>query len=140
MIVLDTNVVSELMRPNPSAAVVAWVDRQAQSTLFLTTLSLAEIRYGIAALPAGSRRVGLDQVFEDQIRPLFDDRVLDFDERASREFAHLRADARARGAAIADVDALIAAVARVHQFDVATRDTAAFEAAGLRVINPFEAA
>lgn len=138
MIVLDTNVVSELMRPLPSPTVVAWVDRQAESTLFLTTLTLAEIRLGIAVLPAGRRRTSLDEVFENAIRPLFADRVLVFDEPASREFALLRADARGRGLAIGDLDALVAGIARAHHFDVATRDVAPFEAAGLRVINPFE--
>lgn len=137
MIILDTNVISELMRPSLEAAVVAWVDQQAASTLFLTALTLAEIRYGIAALPAGKRRRSLETAFEDGIRPLFAGRVLDVDEPASREYAALKAAARDAGRSIGDVDASIASIARAHRFMVATRDTAAFEAAGVRVVDPF---
>lgn len=140
MIVLDTNVISELMRPAPRPEVVMWVDRQAASTLYLTALTLAEIRYGIAALPSGRRRMALEAAFEDGIRPLFAGRVLDFDEPASLEYAALRAAAPGSGKAIGDIDALIAAIARTHRFMVATRDTAAFDAAGVSVLNPFEAA
>ena len=78
MIVLDTNVVSELMRSAPSQSVIDWVDRQADITLYLTSLTLAEIRYGIASLPAGRRRSDLSDAFEHRIRPLFADRVLSF--------------------------------------------------------------
>lgn len=137
MIVLDTNVVSELMRLQPDPQVVSWVDKQAETTLYLTALTLAEIRFGIAALPAGSRRTTLRSVFEDAIRPLFADRVLSFDEAASREYAELRATARIRGRAIGDADALIAAVTRAHRFQIASRDTAPFTVADLEVINPF---
>ena len=140
MIVLDTNVVSELMRSAPSQSVIDWVDRQADITLYLTSLTLAEIRYGIASLPAGRRRSDLSDAFEHQIRPLFADRVLSFDEAASVEYAVLRADARSKGAAIGDADALIAAVVRVHGFQIATRDMNPFEAAGLRVIDPWRGA
>jgi predicted nucleic acid-binding protein len=140
MIVLDTNVVSELMRVTPSREVLAWTDRQAASTLFLSALTLAEIRFGLAALPRGKRRNTLTGVFEDEIRPMFGDRVLAFDEPASHEYAQLRATARSQGHAISDADALIAASARARNFVVATRDVMPFHHAGLRVINPFEAA
>ena len=92
---------------------------------------------GIAALPAGRRRTKLSTTFEDDIRPLFGHRVLDFDEAAAREYAALRATARTKGLAIGDADALIAATVRAHRFYIATRDTAPFEGAGVRVINPF---
>lgn len=138
MIVLDTNVVSELMRSDPSPAVIDWVDRQADSTLYLTTPTLAEIRFGIAALPEGRRRALLNTTFEDQIRPLFKDRILDFDEPSSIAYADLRATARAKGLAISNADALIAAVAKANRHIVATRDAMPFEASGVRVINPFE--
>ncbi|KYH45214.1 type II toxin-antitoxin system VapC family toxin [Branchiibius sp. NY16-3462-2] len=140
MIALDTNVISELMRREPDVRVVSWVDQQASATLFLTSLTLAEIRFGIAALPAGRRRTTLSTTFEDEIRPLFADRVLDFDEAASREYAALQANARKKGLAIGDADALIAATVRAHRFFIATPDEAPFEAAGVRVINPFAAA
>ena len=139
MIILDTNVLSELMRAAPEPTVVEWVDRQMRPTLFLTSLNLAEIRFGIAALPQGRRRSNLHEVFEESIRPLFGDRVLDFDEAASHEYAALRATARTAGQAIGDPDALIAAIARAHRFLVATRDTTPFEAAGAQVVDPWSA-
>lgn len=138
MIVLDTNVLSELMRATPLHSVVAWVDRQQPTTLYLTALSMAEIRFGIAALPEGKRRETLTHQFEQCIRPLFEDRVLSFDETASFEYASIRANARQSGQAISDYDALIAATAKSHKFEIATRDTTPFEAAGLRVLNPFD--
>lgn len=138
MIILDTNVVSELMRARPDPIVVGWADRQTESSLFLTAISLAEIRFGVAVLPRGRRRTALSTTFEQGIRPLFGTRVLDFDEPASLAYAEIRASARERGLALANVDAMIAAIARVHRCDVATRDVAPFEAAGVRVTNPFE--
>lgn len=138
MIILDTNVVSELMRARPDPIVVAWADRQAESSLFLTAISLAEIRFGIAALPRGRRRDTLSTAFENGIRPLFGNRILAFDEPASIAYAEIRAEAREDGLAIANVDAMIASIARVHRYDVATRDVAPFEVAGVRVTNPFE--
>lgn len=137
MIILDTNVVSELMRAKPDAGVVDWADRQADTTLYLTAITLAEIRFGIAALPRGHRREALRDVFEAGIRPMFGGRVLAFDEPASSAYAEIRARARRQGAAIGDVDGMIAAIARAHGFTVATRDVAPFEAAGVPVIDPF---
>ena len=138
MIVLDTNVVSELMGAAPEPRVIHWADSQVSTTLYLTSLTLAEIRFGIAKLPQGRRRDELDHAFEQRIRPQFGDRVLDFDEAASRHYAALRADARATGIAISGPDALIAATARVRKFQVATRDVAPFVGAGLSVINPWD--
>lgn len=140
MIVLDTNVISELMLARPAASVVAWVDRQLESTLYLTALTLAEIRFGIAALPKGQRRTALSRAFEGGIRPMFADRILDFTEAASKEYAELRSDARRRGVAIDDADALIAAIVRANRFHIATRDERPFKAAGLQVANPFATA
>lgn len=137
MIILDTNVVSELMRSGPDPDVVAWVDQQAQSTLHLTSITLAEIRFGIAALPAGRRRSTLSTAFENGVRPLFGERVLDFDESASREYASLRANFRAKGVAVSDADAQIASIAFAHRFHIATRDVEPFEAAGVHVANPW---
>lgn len=137
MIVLDTNVVSELMRSSPSASVVGWVDRQADETLYLAAWTLAEIRFGIASLPQGKRRETLSRTFEEAIRPLFRDQILGFDEAASETYAELRARCRSNGTAISDADAHIAAVARAHRCHIATRDVAPFRAAGLHVVNPF---
>lgn len=140
MIILDTNVLSEPLRSTPHPGVVAWLDAQAVDTLFLTTLTLAEIRYGIASLPKGRRRTTLRQRFENDVVPVFADRILPFDEPASTAYAELRATARAGGRAIGDFDALIAAIAHSQGFAVATRDLAPFEAARVPVINPFDEA
>jgi predicted nucleic acid-binding protein len=137
VIILDTNVVSEPLRPKPLPAVVEWLDAQSAETLYLTTVSLAEIRYGIAALPRGRRRTRLHELFETQFVPAFAGRILSFDEPASATYGDLRAKARAAGRAIGDFDALIAAIASSRDFVVATRDTSPFEAAGVEVVNPF---
>lgn len=138
MIILDTNVVSEPLRPSPDQAVVAWLDAQMAETLFLTSITLAEVRYGIAALPSGQRRTSLGERLEGEVLPLFAGRILSFDEPATREYATIRAQTRAAGLAIGDFDALIASIATAHRFGVATRDVAPFEAAGIAtVINPF---
>ena len=139
MIILDTNVVSEPLRPDPDQHVVSWLDAQAVETLYLTTITIAEVRYGIAALPQGRRRTTLSDRFEGEALPRFDGRVLSFDEPATREYASLRSRARSRGLAIGDLDALIAGIARAHGHGVASRDVSPFEAAGVRqVVNPFE--
>lgn len=137
MIILDTNVVSEPLRQRPHSGVVAWLDAQVVETLYLTTISLAELRYGIAALPAGKRRTRLRDRFETEFVPLFTDRVLAFDEPATLAYAELRANTGRTGRAIGDYDALIAAIAIQSGYAVATRDTTPFEAAGVAVINPF---
>lgn len=138
MIILDTNVISEPLRPRPGAGVVTWLDAQAIETLYLTTIGLAEVRYGIACLPEGRRRQELQDRFESEFVPLFHGRMLAFDEPASTAYATLRAQARAQGLAVGDFDVLIASIARVTGFAVATRDTAPFEATGVAVVNPFD--
>jgi predicted nucleic acid-binding protein len=107
-------------------------------TLYLATITLAEVRYGIACLPKGGRRQKLHDRFEGQFVPLFHGRTLAFDETATTAYAALRARARAQGRAIGDFDALIASIASATGFMVATRDTAPFEAVGVAVINPFD--
>lgn len=137
MILLDTNVVSEPLRLTGNPAVQAWLDAQTAETLFLSAICLAELRFGIAALPAGKRRDSLHASLEQRIVPLFDGRILPFDAAASESYTALRARARAEGKAIAPADGYIAAIARTHGLMVATRDTAPFKAAGLTVINPW---
>lgn len=138
MILLDTNVVSEPMRQAPSVRVVGWLDEQAVDTLHLSTISVAELRFGIAALPAGQRRDRLRGRLEEEVLPLFQDRILPFDLAASEAYAGLMAASRGRGDAIGQADGFIAAIALSRGFAVATRDTAPFVAAGLAVINPWE--
>ncbi|MDT7838152.1 type II toxin-antitoxin system VapC family toxin [Aquabacterium sp. OR-4] len=138
MILLDTNVVSEPLRPTPEPRVVAWLDAQAVQTLFLSAITVAELRAGVALLPAGKRRTGLQESLEDRVLPLFEGRVLPFDLDCTPAYAALTTRARAAGLAIASADACIAAIAATHGLAVATRDTSPFEAAGVAVINPWQ--
>lgn len=139
MILLDTNVVSEPLRTAGNATVLAWIDAQIIETLYLSTISLAELRYGVATLPKGKRRDMLHKGLEQRVLPLFAGRILSFDAPASEAYAALRARAKAEGKAIAPADGYVAAIAATHDLIVATRDVAPFLAAGLKVINPWEA-
>ena len=140
MILLDTNVISEPLRPAGDAAVLAWIDEQIVETLYLSAISLAELRLGMATLPAGKRKDVLHSSFEQRVLPLFAGRILPFDSAASEAYAVLRARARVQGKAIAPADGYIAATAKSHGLIVATRDTGPVEAVGLTVINPWNTA
>lgn len=139
MILLDTNVVSEPLRPAPEPRVIAWIDAQAIETLYLSAITLAELRAGIALLPAGKRREALRQNLEDRVLPLFAGRVLAFDAACTPAYAASMAGARRAGRAIAAADGYIAAIAAAHGLIVATRDTGPFEAAEVAVVNPWQA-
>ena len=136
MIVLDTNVVSEAMKPEPHPAVMAWLNALAAPTLYLSSVTLAELLFGIAALPAGRRKDLLSQALEGLLR-LFRDRVLPFDTDAARHYAELAVTARAGGRGFPTPDGYIAAIAASRGFMVASRDTAPYEAARVSVINPW---
>lgn len=139
MILLDTNVVSEPLRRAPDARVIAWIDAQALDTLFLSAITVADLRAGLALLPAGKRRTGLQENLEKHMLPLFAGRVLPFDLACTQAYAALMAKARGAGLAIATADGYIAAIAAANGFSVATRDASPFEAAGVTVINPWQA-
>jgi predicted nucleic acid-binding protein len=137
VILLDTNVVSEPLRPAPDARVIEWIDAQPLETLFLSAITVAELRAGLALLPAGKRRTGLQQNLEKRVLPLFAGRVLPFDLACTQAYAVLLAKARTPGLAIATAGGYIAAIAAANGFTVATRDTGPFEAAGVAVIDPW---
>jgi len=137
MIILDTNVLSEPTRSNPSQAVIAWLDAQDQKTLFTTTITVAEILFGLQRLPIGQRRASLEARMNAALAAIGESRTLPFTLQAARLYAILAARARAAGYAISVLDAQIAAIATLHGFAVATRDTTPFMAAGLPVINPW---
>jgi len=137
MILLDTYVVSEPLKAPGDMNVLAWIDAQIIETLYLSAISLAELRFGVAVLPEGKRRDLLHQRLEQRVLPLFAGRILSFDAPASDAYATLRSHARAAGKAIAPTDGYIAGIAAIHGFAVATRDTSPFEAAGVAVINPW---
>ena len=140
MILLDTNVISETQRREPHARVLDWIDAQALETLYLSAITVAELRAGIALMPAGKRRDGLHENLEKRLLPMFANRVLSFDMACTKAYAELLAKSRDAGLAVETADAFIAAVALANGFAVATRDTTPFEAAGLNVINPWDAA
>jgi hypothetical protein len=140
MILLDTNVISEPQRRKPNARVLDWLDAQALETLYLSAITVAELRAGIALMSAGKRRDILHENLEKRLLPMFANRVLSFDMACTKAYAELLAKFRAAGLAIDAADAFIAAIALANGFTVATRDTGPFEAAGLEVINPWETA
>ena len=139
MILIDTNVISELWKPGPDSNVLAWIDAQTIETLYLSAITVAELRYGLAMMPDGKRRTIYQERLEREVLPTFAGRVLAFDLDTSKTYAELMARARAEGKAIAKADGYIAATAATHGLIVATRDTSPFEAGGLNVINPWEA-
>lgn len=138
MIVLDTNVVSEAMKPEPHSSVRAWLNDQAAETLYLSSVTLAELLFGIGALPAGKRKDMLAQTL-DGLMGLFRDRALPFDIDAARHYAELVVTAKVAGRGFPTPDGYIAAIAASRGFIVASRDTAPYKAAGVTVINPWEA-
>jgi toxin FitB len=137
MIVLDTNVVSEAMKPEPHPSVRAWLNNQVAETLYLSSVTLAELMFGIGALPAGKRKDMLAQAL-DGLMGLFRDRMLPFDIDAARHYAKLAVTAKTGGRGFPTPDGYIAAIAASRGFIVASRDTAPFKAAGVSVINPWE--
>ena len=139
MIILDTNVVSEPLKPHPDKAVLEWLDAQEPRTLFLTTISLAELLSGIEQMPAGQRRDALAKALAEQMMPLFEDRVLPFDNKAAASFARIHASGLAGGKTMKFADCAIAAIAHSNDFSVATRDVRDFERANVKIVNPWVA-
>ncbi len=137
MIVLDTNVISELMRPRPAPAVLTWFGRHPAASLFTTALTEAEIRYGVELLPEGRRRAALTAAVDELFADDFRGRVLVFDGPAARRFAHIAARRRHSGRPIAQIDAQIAAIASSRGAAVATRNVVDFEGCGVEVVDPF---
>lgn len=138
MILLDTNVVSEAMKPTPDEAVRAWLDEQAAETLYLSSVTVAELMFGVGALPKGKRKGRLAEAL-DGVTEVFADRILPFDLDAARRYADLAVKARAAGKGFPTPDGYIAAIAACRGFVVATRDLSAFHAAGLEIIDPWKA-
>ncbi len=138
MILVDTNVISELWRVAPDPGVLSWVDAQAIETLYLSAITVAELRFGVASMPKSRRRLIYEDRLEREVLPAFTGRVLPFDLDASQAYASLMARARCEGKAIGAADGYIAATAVSRALMVATRDVAPYRAAGLKVINPWE--
>ncbi len=139
MIVLDTNVVSEVMKPAPSSAVLRWFAVQPALSLFTTSITQAEVLYGVELLPKGRRRAALDAAVRAMFEDDFKGRVLPFDSEAALLFPVIAATRRAAGRPISQLDAQIAAIARSRGAAIATRNSGDFEDCGVEVVNPWEA-
>ncbi len=137
MIILDTNIISELMRPKPDPAVLSWINDQNSLVLYITTISVAEISYGISVLDIGSRRDYLEESFQKAMQESFENRVLVFDSPSAQVYGSLMAERKKRGKPLSVLDGQIAAIARVHHASLATRNTADFQDSHLCLINPF---
>lgn len=139
MIILDTNVLSALMRTTPEPAVVSWLDRQPSDSVWLTSMTVFETRFGLALLPKGRRRTTLERAFERVLADDLSHRVLDFDSVAAAEAARLAAE-RQHGGRVVDLrDTLIAGIAQARRATIATRNTAHFEGLDVPVVNPWSA-
>ncbi|MCH8542319.1 MAG: type II toxin-antitoxin system VapC family toxin [Alcanivorax sp.] len=139
MIILDTNVLSELMRPLPDTGVTTWTDRQPQSALFTTTVTQGELLYGVAILPEGERKRALEDTVRQILATHFNTRLLPFDHTAAEAYAHIAASRRRDGNPISQFDAMIAAIAASRGAALATRNVKDFAGCGIEVINPWEA-
>ena len=137
MIVLDTNIISELLRPAPNKQVEAWLSAQDGENVYFTTVGEAELQYGLALLPAGKRRNALSKAVEEILDEDFQDRILAFDRAATRAYAVIAAARRAAGRPISQFDCQIAAITRANEAVLATRNTADFEGCGIRLIDPW---
>ncbi len=139
MILLDTNILSELMRPAPEAAVEQWLAAQPDASVFISAITEAELRYGAALLPSGKRRLALTAEIEGMLEADFGGRILPFDSSAAQAFAIVASERRQAGKPISQADAQIAAVARSRGASLATRNVEDFEGCGIEVINPWTA-
>lgn len=137
MYILDTNIVSELVRPAPDPGVVAWIQSRATSSLYLTAISQAELLYGIAIMPDGRRKDGLQQAIRAILRDGFDQRILHFTGKSAVHFAEIASRRVHVGRPIAMADAQIAAIAREYRYTLVTRNIADFRDCDIALINPF---
>jgi len=137
MIIIDTNVLAELMKPKPDPHVVAWIAKQLAVELFTTSITEAEVFYGIELLSKGKRREALLGVAEAMFAEDFAGRILGFESDAARAFSRIAAHRRALGRPISHADAQIAAIAQVRSAKLATRNLGDFQHCGLDVINPW---
>lgn len=137
-IIVDTNIVSELMKPTPSKSVINWLNLQEASLLFITTITIAEISYGLHILPAGKRRDCLEEAFNNAISDAFKHRILSFEENAAHMYGKIMGHRKGLGRPLSVADGQIAAIARIHGTAIITRNTRDFSDCGLELFNPFE--
>ena len=137
MIILDTNVVSELLRRTPNSSVEAWLSEQSGADIYLTAISKAELRYGVAIMAKGKRQRMLAEAVDAILREDFRDRILSFDSEAADHYAKIAAGRRSDGRPISQFDCQIASIASAHRADVATRNIDDFEGCGIKVLDPW---
>lgn len=137
MLILDTNVISEMLRPAPDAGVEAWLEAQDGSDLYLTAITAAELRRGVSVLPKGRRRTLIDHAVEGVLTQDFAERILPFDAAASVMYALIAEERRAAGRPISQSDAQIAAIARSLAVPVATRNLSDFQGCGIHLVDPW---
>lgn len=138
MIIMDTNIISEMMKPSPSAKVINWVDQQNASGLYVTTVTIAEISYGLNVLPNGNTRTLLEEAFNKAIMEAFKHRILSFEERAAHFYGKIMGHRKELGRPLSVLDGQIAAIASAHSYVIATRNIRDFVDCGVELINPFE--
>lgn len=138
MIILDTNVLSELMKTEPNERVLSWLRHKPRSTLFITTITQAEVYFGIGLLPVGKRRQQLETTIEQTFEVDFQGRILPFDSLAARRYGQIASVRRQKGLPISTADAQIAAIASIHDAIFATRNTSDFLECGLQLLNPWD--
>ena len=138
MIILDTNILSALMRTRPEAAVVSWLDRQPAESVWITSITLFETRFGVALLPAGKRRRNLEAAFAQLLKEDLENRVLDFDSAAAAEAASLAATRQKAGRAVDMRDTQIAGIALARRATLATRNVRHFADLNVQVIDPWD--
>jgi predicted nucleic acid-binding protein len=137
MFLLDTNVIFEMMKTEPSLNVMTWVDRQESNALYISTITIAEIAYGIGSLPEGSRRIALDKAFNKTIIEAFESRILLFDEHAAQLYGKIMSSRKQMGKPMSIIDGQIAAIACVNDLNIVTRNKKDFLECGMDIIDPF---
>jgi len=135
---LDTNIISELVKPKPEANVTEWIENTDESLLYLSVLTLGEIRRGIAALPQSRRRATLEAWLDKDLRARFDGRILVIDQEVADRWGLLTAAARNSGIVLPVIDGLLAATALEHNLTLVTRDSGQIPSMGVAVFNPWE--
>lgn len=135
---LDTNIISELVKPRPEPSVTAWIEGTDESLLYLSVLTLGEIRRGIAALPQSRRRAALEAWLDKDLRARFESRILIIDHEVADRWGLLTAAARSNGIVLPVIDGLLAATALEHNLTLVTRDTGQIPSMGVAVFNPWE--
>lgn len=137
MILIDTNIISEMMKPAPDPKVITWIDQQNIMRLFISTITIAELAYGINVLPEGNRRNYLEKAFNSVVREAFEYRIFTFDEVAAHQYGIIMSKRKTIGKPMSMADGQIAAIARVHNCTVATRNIDDFSNSEVDLINPF---